>query len=246
MLAAFEPRAANLANMQAESRWPPGLQRCQLARARPCTPSAPTESAPCEGCPALPADELQRGVRSAIELPMHEMQPQTGDVVHEVVQKQQTGGGPPETFQLKKTDSAFPRPFNNHSGLRGLPCFAEVIHWATGSSLTTPFTEGCPGVNDKASPPGRHQEQAPERRCTFSPTAFSSVQFSSVRRLGPPLCGPMRCSFWIALPTRGVMRLRLTRGSPGRSLGSFRGGGPAEAACAHRLQRNAAPRWEAP
>ena len=70
--------------------------------------------------------------------------------------------------------------FNNHSGSRGLPCFAEGIHWATGSSLTTPFTEGCPGANDKASPPGRHQEQAPKQRCTFSPTTFSSssVQFS--------------------------------------------------------------------
>ena len=73
--------------------------------------------------------------------------------------------------------------FNNHSGLRGIPCFAEGIHWATGSSLTTPFTEGCPGVNDKASPPGRHQEHAPKQRCTFSPTAFSLVQFSSVQCL---------------------------------------------------------------
>ena len=69
------------------------------------------------------------------------------------------------------------KSFNNHSGLRGLPCFAEGIYWATGLSLTTPFTEGCPGVNNKASPPGRHQEQAPKQRCTFSPTTFSSVQF---------------------------------------------------------------------
>ena len=68
--------------------------------------------------------------------------------------------------------------FNNHSGLRGLPRFAEGIYWATGLSLTTPFTEGCPGANDKASPPGRHQEQAPKQRCTFSSTTFSSVQFS--------------------------------------------------------------------
>ena len=67
------------------------------------------------------------------------------------------------------------KSFNNQSGLRGLPCFAEGIHWATGSSPPTPFTEGCPGVNDKASP-GRHQEQAPKQRCTFSPTTFSSVQ----------------------------------------------------------------------
>ena len=68
--------------------------------------------------------------------------------------------------------------FNTHSGLRGLPCFAEGIYWATGLSLTTPFTEGCSGVNNKASPPGRHQEQAPKQRCTFRPTTFSSVQFS--------------------------------------------------------------------
>ena len=36
----------------------------------------------------------------------------------------------------------------------------------------------CMGVNNKASPPGRHQEQAPKQRCTFSPTTFSSVQFT--------------------------------------------------------------------
>ena len=69
--------------------------------------------------------------------------------------------------------------FNNHSGLRGLPCLAEGIYWATGLSRTTPFTEGRLGVNNKASPPGRHQEQAPKQRCTFSPTTFSSVQFRS-------------------------------------------------------------------
>ena len=38
--------------------------------------------------------------------------------------------------------------------------------------LRTPFSEGCAGANKKASPPGRQQ------RCTFSPTTFSSVQFS--------------------------------------------------------------------
>ena len=68
--------------------------------------------------------------------------------------------------------------FNNHSGLRDLPCFAQGIYWATGLSLTTPFTEGRPGVNDAASPPGHHQEQAPKQRCTFRPTTFSSVQMS--------------------------------------------------------------------
>ena len=64
----------------------------------------------------------------------------------------------------------------NHSGLRGLPCLAEGIYWATGLSRTTPFTEGRLGVNNKASPPGRHREQAPKQRCTFRPTTFSSVQ----------------------------------------------------------------------
>ena len=44
-------------------------------------------------------------------------------------------------------------------------------------SRTTPFTEGRLGVNNKASPPGRHQEQAPKQRCTFSSTTFSSVQY---------------------------------------------------------------------
>ena len=79
--------------------------------------------------------------------------------------------------------------FNNHSGLRGLPCLAEGIYWATGLSLTTPFTEGRLGVNNKASPPGRHQEQAPKQRCTFRPTTFSSVQFSSCERAALALAG---------------------------------------------------------
>ena len=46
------------------------------------------------------------------------------------------------------------------------------------SSLTTPSTEGCPGANNKVSPPGRHQEQAPKQRCTFRPTTFSSGQLA--------------------------------------------------------------------
>ena len=75
------------------------------------------------------------------------------------------------------------KSFNNHSGSRGLPCLAEGICWATGSSRTTPFTEGRLGVNDEASPPGRHQEQAPKQRCTFSSTTFSSVQFSAMMLL---------------------------------------------------------------
>ena len=78
------------------------------------------------------------------------------------------------------------KSFNNHSGLRGLPCLAEGIYWATGLSLPTPFTEGRLGVNNKASPPGRHQEPAPKQRCTFSPTTFSSDRnrfyFTTVHR----------------------------------------------------------------
>ena len=63
------------------------------------------------------------------------------------------------------------------SGSRGLPRFIKGTYWATGLFLTTPFTEGCAGANKKASPPGRHQEQASKQRCTFSLTTFSSVQF---------------------------------------------------------------------
>ena len=81
--------------------------------------------------------------------------------------------------------------FNNHSGLRGLPRFAEGIYWATGLPLMTSFTEGCPGANNKASPPGRHQEQAPKQRCTFSSTTFSSVQF----RGGTTTAIPYRLAF---------------------------------------------------
>ena len=62
---------------------------------------------------------------------------------------------------------------------------------------------GCPGVNNKASPPGRHQEQAPKQRCTFRPTTFSSKQFNS--RLGAlPLSLP---SFTFG-KTRIFLRLR--------------------------------------
>ena len=55
--------------------------------------------------------------------------------------------------------------------------------------LRTPFTEGCAGANKKASPPGRHQEQASKQRCTFRPTTFSSVQFSSVQYRARPVSG---------------------------------------------------------
>ena len=55
------------------------------------------------------------------------------------------------------------------------------INFGLFSSAT--MHQGCAGANDKASPPGRHQEHAPKQRCNFSPTTFSSVQFSSVLRL---------------------------------------------------------------
>ena len=47
------------------------------------------------------------------------------------------------------------------------------------------------GVNNEASPPGRHQEQAPKQRCTFSSTTFSSVQslFAEYRHKGDILDG---------------------------------------------------------
>ena len=78
------------------------------------------------------------------------------------------------------------KSFNSHSGSRGLPCFAEGIHWAAGSSLTTPsampFTEGCPGVNDKASPPwpSSDQEQAPNVNSVALLDPLRSVQLCSV------------------------------------------------------------------
>ena len=76
--------------------------------------------------------------------------------------------------------------------LHGLPYLAEGIYWATGLSLTTPFTER-PGVNNKASPPGRHQEQAPKQRCTFRPTTFSSVQYIPYHTIQPNRAGNAEC-----------------------------------------------------
>ena len=64
--------------------------------------------------------------------------------------------------------------FNNHSGSRGPPRFIKGIYWATSLFLRSPFTEGCAGDNKTASPPDR------QKRCTFSPTTFSSVQFRLV------------------------------------------------------------------
>ena len=57
--------------------------------------------------------------------------------------------------------------------------FSSVHGGMVWESDVLPFTEGCAGANNKASPPGRHQEQAPKQRCTFRPITFSSVQFSS-------------------------------------------------------------------
>ena len=67
--------------------------------------------------------------------------------------------------------------FNNHSGLRGLLRFIEGIYWATGLFLTTPFTEGCPGANNKASPPGRLRNRRLNSVALLDP--LRSVQFSS-------------------------------------------------------------------
>ena len=69
--------------------------------------------------------------------------------------------------------------------------------------MTTPFTEGCPGANNKASPPGRHQEQAPKQRCTFRPTTFSSVQFSSATG-APSQTSTMPCHTPQCLPSGTV------------------------------------------
>ena len=72
--------------------------------------------------------------------------------------------------------------FNNHSGLRGLPRFAEGIYWATGSSLTTPFAEGCPGANNKPRPLAVIRNRRLNSVALLVPlrsVQFSSVQFST-------------------------------------------------------------------
>ena len=66
--------------------------------------------------------------------------------------------------------------FNNHSGLRGLPCLAEGIYWATGLSRTTPFTEGRLGVNNKASPLAVIRNRRLNSVALLAP--LRSVQFS--------------------------------------------------------------------
>ena len=100
--------------------------------------------------------------------------------------------------------------FNNHSGLRGLPCFAEGIYWATGLSLTTPFTEGCPGVNNKASPPGRHQEQAskhPAHGLQF-PLLWERTALRSASVPPAPLAPRQACSLSCGRDQQPEMRCR--------------------------------------
>ncbi len=74
--------------------------------------------------------------------------------------------------------------FNNHSGLRGLPRFAEGIYWATGSSLT-PFTEGCAGVTRELMTKPRPLAVIRNRRLNSVAllVPLHSVQFSSVQFL---------------------------------------------------------------
>ena len=78
---------------------------------------------------------------------------------------------------------------NDHGWLfkRLSPRFIDGIYREAGSFLTTPFTEGCDGVNHQTLElmtkprPLAVIRNRRQQRCTFSPTAFSSVQFSSVR-----------------------------------------------------------------
>ena len=57
--------------------------------------------------------------------------------------------------------------------------------------------EGCAGVNKKASPTGRHQEQTSKQRYTFSPNSLLEI-FKGVRtKLGSldlPLINMVLCS----------------------------------------------------
>ena len=59
-------------------------------------------------------------------------------------------------------------PMQSHCSRALTRSFAST--WEAGLFLRTPFTEGCAGANEKASPPGRQQ------RYTVRPTTFSSVQ----------------------------------------------------------------------
>ena len=75
------------------------------------------------------------------------------------------------------------KAFHNHvhSGLRGLPRFAEGICWATGLPLTTPFTEGRLGVNEKPRPLAVIRNRRLNSVALLVP--LRSVQFSSVQKL---------------------------------------------------------------
>ena len=67
----------------------------------------------------------------------------------------------------------FLNPFQNGANYRDLRC---ALHSSTLRSKFCTQHLKRSVLNNKASPPGRHQEQAPKQRCTFSPTTFSSVQ----------------------------------------------------------------------
>ena len=64
-------------------------------------------------------------------------------------------------------------------------------------------------VQCKASPPGRHQEQAPKQRCTFSSTAFSSrfgrqVSVKDIYHAMPCNPWPLDCAV-LSDPLRSVL-----------------------------------------
>ena len=73
----------------------------------------------------------------------------------------------------------------NPSGLEST-CKNNVVTSRIKQGFALNMEKGCKsrrGSNKTAAPPGRHQEQAPKQRRTFSSTTLSSVQFYSVQRL---------------------------------------------------------------
>ena len=80
--------------------------------------------------------------------------------------------------------------FNNHSGLRGLPRFAEGIYWATGLSLTTPFTEGARELMTKPRPLAVIRNRRLNSVALLAPLSY--VQFSSVQLNSVALLAPLR------------------------------------------------------
>ena len=77
------------------------------------------------------------------------------------------------------------KSFNNHSGLRGLPCLAEGICWATGLSLTTPFTEGRLELMTKPRPLAVIRNRRLNSVAPLVP--LRSVQFALRDRCSPAL-----------------------------------------------------------